>query len=102
MPSEFGTLLRATRLGYHKSEKHGGFVRARMSPNKGVFLAVDFAPFDKCMKSDGGRGEYVVWWDGEDVLDMSPRLRKVTNVNYPFTILLDEDGEEIKPDTVGI
>jgi hypothetical protein len=95
MKPTFGTTIRAARMGYHAVEGIG-FVRIRAG---GPPWHIDVAPFDH-VPVEKGKVEYHVWWSDAD----SRRLGGLTilqhvhaDVTRPRVLLLDDDGNEVKP-----
>lgn len=70
----FGPMIRAARLGFRWSPRHGCFIRMADAGEKNV--RIDIAPAGG-MK---GKGFYRCWWetdrDGQDLLDMIPCHRR--------------------------
>jgi hypothetical protein len=94
MPT-FGQAIRAARLGYHWSEKHGCMIRIDA---QGPPWQINLCPPDALPKGKGDRhtsGEYRCWWDKPDVLDMIPDLHRVRGVKRPILFHVNDEGERV-------
>lgn len=81
----FGMSIRAARLGYHWSEKYGVFVR--ISEADAGNWQIDLAPANKVPIHK--RGEYIVWWDTEEIVDM---IDGIGHVGAPQSFVVDDNG----------
>lgn len=97
--STFGAVLRATRLGYHISNKHGAFVRLSEVDDKTI--NVTLAPLDKHVPNARGNKMHYCWWEQKDdgeppLLDLIPALQNVRMVKRLISFDINkETGERI-------
>lgn len=92
----FGSNIRACRLGYHWSERHGAFVRMITD---GIRNFIELAPVDavptkgiKFLRSRHHRR----WWSDPAILDELPWLRNVRRIKRYVAVEVDDDGNIIK------
>lgn len=90
----FGTNIRACRLGWHRSEKHGCFVR--MSNFCGKIL-VELCPPDAVPIYKTPGGVHRCWWDSPEILDMLPWLRGVKRIKAYIAVEVGDDGSIVNP-----
>lgn len=89
MKPSFGTMIRARRLGWGLSNRHGGFIR--MSDADGSNSLIEFCPIHEVPSKK--RGYHRCWWEGGDgILDMIPWLRFVRCIKRYFGVLVDDNG----------
>ena len=90
-PPTFGSVIRAARLGYHWSHKHGCFIRIG---GDGPPWEISLAPNGVIPNRRSGE-HFRVWWENEDrdeVLDMILPLRGVRGVKKPIIFFVDDEG----------
>lgn len=91
----FGTMIRATRLGWGWSRKHKAFIRMSDRPNMHTFI--ELVPMHGVLKTKCKGGEHRCWWDkGQEILDMIPWLKDVRQVRKSIGVLVDEHGAIVK------
>jgi hypothetical protein len=90
----FGTMLRAARLRFEYVDRLDCFIRIS---DKGAHFLVELRPNNVRLLNDGGKGKlYRNLSDPEKVIAMSPVLMKISAVNEPVDLLLDNSGEIVK------
>lgn len=94
MNRSFGTNIRAARLGYHWSERHGAFIRmATVGPRTFIELApVSGVP----NKSAAKVKEHRCWWEEVGILDLIPWLRNVRRIKRYVAVEVDDNGNIVK------
>lgn len=92
MIPSFGSNIRAGRLGFKWSAKHGAFIR--MSTPAADRSLIELAPYNAVpsKKCKGEVGYFRVWWETPEILDMLPWLRGVTRVKKYIAVMIDDDG----------
>jgi len=90
-PYTFGTLIRALRLGYRWSDKHGCFVRLG---NAGDRVHVQLCPGHNIPAKNTTK-EYWVWWDDESILETIPSLSPVRGVKRPIGFYINKESGEL-------
>jgi len=90
----FGVLLRATRLGYHISDKHQAFVRICEIDDR--TLNVTLAPLDQHVPSKNTPKIHYCWWEQKDkdepsLLDLIPALQGVRKVKRLISFDIDKE-----------
>lgn len=87
----FGANIRACRLGFHWSERHGAFIRMSTAGERNI---VELTPADAVpMKGVKSRDRYRVWWDDPAILDALPWLRNVRRIKRYVAVEVNDDGE---------
>lgn len=89
---KFGTRIRAARLGYGWSSRHGAFIRMSTSGSRNF---VELCPGDR-LPTKGATKEYRCWWDTPEILDYLPWLRSVRRVKVPIRVEVDDAGRIVK------
>jgi len=88
----FGTMIRATRLGWGWARQHGCFIR--MSDADGMNSLIELCPMH-AVPSKKMKGNYRVWWESPSVLGMIPWLKPIRKVHKAFAVKVDVDGNII-------
>jgi uncharacterized Zn finger protein len=95
--NSFGRTLRAYRLGYAPSEKHGAFIRLEMVDDASV--NVTLIPLNHRVPDGRRKKLHVVWWESSEskqILDLIPALKNVRRVKKVISFDIDIDtGERI-------
>lgn len=85
-----GIMIRARRLGWGLSKRHGCFLR--MSNNGGERSVIELCPINavpqKKLKTD-----HRCWWETPEILDMLPWLKYVTAIKNYVVVAVGEHGE---------
>lgn len=89
MPT-LGPMIRAHRLGWRWSDRHGAFIR--MSDAGPDHTLIELAPADGVPGGKTKGGFYRCWWEGEDVLGLIPWLRNITRVHKLISVVVDDHG----------
>jgi hypothetical protein len=87
----FGQVVRASRLGYKYAPKYGAFLRVSVLDEKRIRL--DIHPIGLIDGLDKVN-EYVMWWEGIDVLTQCPALQGIRDPKARQTIIVDNNGEK--------
>ena len=86
----FGTMIRATRLGWGLSRQHGCFIR--MTDLDRQRSLIELCPVhDVPIKKTEGR-YHRVWWDEPSILDLIPWLRGVKEIKRYIRVIVDDEG----------
>jgi hypothetical protein len=86
----FGQIIRAARLGYHWSAKHGAMIR--MS-DCGPHTEVLICPPGQLPTHARENQMHRCWWEcKEDCLSMIVPLRGIKAVKKPIRMLIDDGG----------
>lgn len=92
-----GTRIRAARLGFRWSAKHGAWVR--IVGGNWQAIRVDVAP-EEDIPSEKIKGRHIepyrVWWEDPGILDGIRLLKHVTRVRKPFSFIIDDSGELVR------
>jgi hypothetical protein len=88
----FGSRIRAYRLGYAWSNRHGAFIRIATDGPKNI---IELAPASGVPKKTAVK-EYRVWWEQPQMLDMIPWLRGVRRIKKPVRVEVDDNGEIVR------
>lgn len=95
--NSFGRTLRAYRLGYAPSHKHGAFIRLEIVDDKSV--NVTLVPLNHQVPNSSRKKLHVVWWESQEskkVIDLIPALKNVRRVKKIVSFDIDiETGERI-------
>jgi hypothetical protein len=95
--NSFGRTLRAYRLGYARSDKHGAFIRLEMVDDASV--NVTLVPLSQRVPAGRRKKLHVVWWESPEskqVLDLIPAVKNVRRVKKIVSFDIDiETGERI-------
>lgn len=88
----FGSNIRAGRLGFKWSARHGAFIRMS-TPSKDRTL-IELAPHNAVpsKKCKGEVGDFRVWWEMPQILDMIPWLRNIRRVKKFIAVFVDDNG----------
>lgn len=86
----FGTMIRAGRLGWGLSHKHGAFIRIWDEPNGKI--VVELHPTNGVPKYKTDTGHHRVWWETPAILDMIPWLRGVTRIKKYVRVTVNDEG----------
>lgn len=92
----FGDYIRAARLGFHWSPLLEAFLRISDAPG-GRWLA-ELSPPGR-LPSNGSGKKHRRWWDDQDpdeLVRLSPALLKRARPPAPVSLLLDDDGAEVR------
>ena len=94
-PPSLGSTIRAARLGYKWSARHGAFIR--MSTPAADRSLIELAPRDAIpsKKAKGDVGDHRVWWETPEILDMIPWLRGIRRIKKYVAVLID-DGNIVR------
>lgn len=89
-----GMRVRAARLGYAWSERHGAWIRLS---GDGPYR-VDLQPAGLVQDDRAARRvrEHRCWWDNPHALDSVALLARVRQVTTPCSVLVGEHGELIE------
>lgn len=93
-PPSLGPTIRAARLGWHWSNRHGAFIR--ISTPDDMRNVIELAPVDD-IPTAKLKGDHRRWWDSPEILDMIPGLSMVNRVKKYIRFEVDEHGEAINP-----
>lgn len=94
MTRTFGSNIKAARLGYHWSERHGAFIRM---VTVGSRMFVELAPASGVPnKSETKSKDYRCWRDDDSILDRIPWLRNVRRIKRYVAVEVDERGNIVK------
>jgi hypothetical protein len=87
----FGSTIRAYRLGFHWSERHGAFIRISTDGPRNV---VELAPVDGIPVKTTTKA-HRCWWEGDGprMLDMMAWLRGVRRVKRYICVEVDDNGD---------
>lgn len=103
MSSPFGTLLRASRLGYHYVAALDAYVRVEAHGRPQTSWRVEVVREAKDMTA-GPHHLFVCWWEddptGERMVALSPALQALRPQDIPATLLLDDDGLIVRRELV--
>jgi hypothetical protein len=91
--STFGMVIRAARLGYHLSAKHGAFIR--LCDVDETTVNVTLAPIDSHVPNSKPKTHYC-WWEQKDaddppLLDLIPALQNVRKVKKLISFDIDKE-----------
>jgi hypothetical protein len=94
-----GSNIRAARLGFKWSERHGAFIRMS-TPSKDRTL-IELAPRDgvPTRKCKGEVGDFRVLWETPQILDMLPWLRGIRRVKKFISVNVDDNGNILEAGT---
>ena len=84
-----GPMIRAKRLGWGLSRRHGAFVR--MSDAEGMNSRIELCPLD-AVPSKKLKGDHRCWWEDEGILGLLPWLKYVTRIKRYVCVVVDERG----------
>ena len=94
MTRSFGTNIRAARLGYHWSERHGAFIRMATA---GPRTFIELAPASGVPNKSAAKiKDYRCWWEQGDILSMIPWLRNVRWVKRYIAVEVDDNGNIVE------
>lgn len=97
MTPTLGPRIRAARLGWGYTPKHGCFVRISDVAHDRFRIElcpVNAVPAKKCA------GGYRVWWENDPaILDMIPWLRGVRRIKRYVCVVVDEHGTILRSET---
>jgi len=89
LPS-FGSNIRAARLGWRWSDRHGAFIRmSDAGPGQSL---IELAPADGLPGTRCSGGFHRCWWEQPGILDMIPWLRPVRRVKRLVRVVVDDEG----------
>jgi hypothetical protein len=95
--NSFGRTLRAYRLGYAPSHKHGAFIRLEVVNDKAV--NVTLVPLSHQVPAGNRKKLHVVWWESREakkILDLIPAIKGIRRVKEIISFDVDaETGERI-------
>lgn len=93
-----GPRIRAARLGWGYAPRHGCFVR--ISDFAHDRFRVELCPVNAVPgHKSPNHGNYRVWWDTPEMLDMIPWLRNVTRVKKYVCVVVDEHGGVVRSES---
>lgn len=90
----FGANIRAARLGYHWSERHGAFIRMTTAGRR-TFIelaSVGGVPIKSATKIKDHR----CWWEQGDILGMIPWLANVRRIKRYIAVEVDDAGNIVR------
>jgi hypothetical protein len=87
-------MIRAARLGWHHSPRHGCFIR--MADADGMNTRVELCPVNAVPSTKTKFRDYRCWWEGPDVLGMIPWLKGVMRIKRYVCVVIDEHGAIIR------
>jgi hypothetical protein len=87
-----GTMIRARRLGWGLSNRHGAFIR--MSNDGGEQSMIELCPINAIpsKKIDYHR----CWWDTPEILQMVPWLAMIRKVKKYIAVTVNEHGQIVR------
>lgn len=87
----FGTMIRAARLGWGLSRKHGCFIRmVDLGLDKNV---IELCPIHNVPSKKSENRTYRVWWEQPGILDLIPWLRRVREIKRYIRVVVNDVGE---------
>ncbi len=90
MSPSLGTMIRARRLGWGQSKKHGAFIRmSDAGPGRSL---IELCPVNAIPGKKTPHREHCCWWDDPGILDMIPWLRPVRRIKRYIAVVLDDHG----------
>lgn len=92
-PVSFGSHIRAYRLGWGKSGKHGCFIR--MSDSGPGATLIELCPLND-IPNKKLKGLHRCWWDNPGIVDMIPWLKGVKEIKTYIAVVIDDDGKIVK------
>jgi hypothetical protein len=85
-----GPRIRAARLGWGYSAKHGAFIRIS---DAGEHHRIELCPPDGVpSRKSPDHGNYRVWWEGESPLGLIPWLKPVRRIKRYVCVVVDDHG----------
>lgn len=94
MTRSFGSNIRAARLGYHWSERHGAFIRMATA---GPRTFIELAPANSVPNKSATKiKDHRCWWEQGDVLSMIPWLRNVRRIKRYIAVEVDDNGNIVR------
>lgn len=93
--TDFGPMIRATRLGWGYSRQHGCFVRmSDVPPNE---FRIELCPPNGVPGIKTPGRSHRVWWEGgQDILAMLPWLKQVRSIKRYVCVIVDMDGAIVR------
>lgn len=93
--TSLGTMIRAARLGWRKSDRHGAFIRiSDWRDHRGSYHLVELCPINSVPSKK--IGFFRCWWEGGyEVLDMIPWLRMVRKAKTYIAVIVDDEGKPV-------
>lgn len=89
---KFGMNLRAYRLGWGLSRRHGCYIRMT---DCGINTRVELCPIDDVPNKMGGK-THRCWWDDPSILDMLPWLKPVKKIKQYVSLIINDSGEIVR------
>jgi len=89
----FGSRLRAYRLGWRWSNRHGANIRMTTAGNLNI---VELCPANEVPRHKSETGNFRCWWDQSDILDMLPWLQPIRKIKKYVRVLVNEEGEIVQ------
>lgn len=88
-------MIRAARLGWGHSPKHGCFVR--MSDAEGKNSRIELCPSRSVPSKKSANRYHRCWWEGDsDVLEMIPWLKGVRAIKKYVCVVVDDEGQIVR------
>jgi len=84
-------MIRAARLGWGLSRKHGAFIRLCDLENDRI--VVELHPTNSIPKYKTDTGYHRVWWENPEILELIPFLKGVTRIKKFIRVTVNDVGE---------